>query len=404
MISKRPHLFTSESVTEGHPDKMADQISDAIVDAFLKGDPDSRVAVECLLKTGLCLVAGEVRSKTQVDYSKIARKTIDDIGYVATEHGFDGQLCSVLVAIEEQSKDIAIGVDATAEKEQGAGDQGMMMGFACDETPELMPFAITYAHALAKRLAFVRKNNILPFLGPDGKTQITTLYDRERPVGIKDIVISSQHVKDVTQKMVHEGIIEEVIKKTIKKEHLLPDVKFHINPTGVFLIGGPVGDTGLTGRKIIVDTYGGMGRHGGGAFSGKDPSKVDRSAAYMARYLAKNIVAAGLATRCEVQLAYAIGMSEPISLMVNSFNTALVDEEKIEAAIRRIAPLKPAELIEHLKLRRPIYLKTARYGHFGRPEPEFTWERLDLIDELKNAVKLPSSKRELNPDDRLGKR
>lgn len=386
MISNRSHLFTSESVTEGHPDKMADQISDAILDALLAQDANSRVAAECLLKTGLCLIAGEIRSDAQVNFSQVARQKIDEIGYVASEHGFDGKTCSVLLGIEEQSKDIAIGVDATAEKEQGAGDQGMMFGFACDETPELMPLPITYAHALAHKLAAVRKSKTVPFLGPDGKTQVTVLYENGRPVGIKAIVVSSQHLDGVSQGSVREAIIEEVIKKTVKKEHMLPDIKFHINPTGAFTIGGPTGDTGLTGRKIIVDTYGGMGRHGGGAFSGKDPSKVDRSAAYMARYLAKNVVAAGLARRCEVQLAYAIGVSEPISVMVNSFNTSVVDEEKIETAIKRLAPLKPAGLIEHLQLRRPIYQKTATYGHFGRAEPEFTWERIDLAEELKKQV------------------
>lgn len=383
MISSRPHLFTSESVTEGHPDKMADQISDAILDEYLAQDPDSRVAVETVLKTGLCLIAGEVRSAGNIKISDIARKKIDEIGYVGSDHGFDGQTCSVQVAVEEQSKDIAMGVDATANKEQGAGDQGMMFGFACDETSEFMPLPITYAHALAQNLATARKSKVLPFLGPDGKTQVTVFYDNGRPMGIKDIVVSSQHLPNVTQATVREAIIEEIIKKTIRKEHYLPDMKIHINPTGAFVIGGPKGDTGLTGRKIIVDTYGGMGRHGGGAFSGKDPSKVDRSAAYMARYLAKNVVAAGLAKRCEVQLAYAIGMSDPISVMVNSFDTAIVPEEKIELAIKKIAPLKPAGLIEHLKLRRPIYKRTASYGHFGRTEPEFTWERTDLVDALR---------------------
>lgn len=387
MISKRPHLFTSESVTEGHPDKMADQISDAILDAFLEQDKDARVAVECVLKTGLCLIAGEVRTTAaHVPVSDIARKKIEEIGYVDRDHGFDGKTCAVLVALEGQSEDIARGVDATTEKEQGAGDQGLMFGFACDETPELMPFGITYAHALAKRLASVRKSKILPFLGPDGKTQVTVLYENMRPVGIKDVVISSQHLKEISHMVIREAIIEEVIKKTIKKEHLLPNVSFHINPTGAFVIGGPVGDTGLTGRKIIVDSYGGMGRHGGGAFSGKDPSKVDRSAAYMARYLAKNTVAAGLAKRCEVQLAYAIGESEPVSFMLNSFDTAIVPEEKIEAALKILAPLTPSGLVKHLKLLQPIYSKTAAYGHFGRLEPEFTWEHLDLADELKKHV------------------
>ena len=379
-------IFTSESVTEGHPDKVADQISDAILDGFLSHDRDARVAVECLLKTGLCLIAGEVRSHARINISEIARQKIQDIGYVASDHGFDADVCSVLIAVEGQSKDIAIGVDATDKKEQGAGDQGMMFGFACDETPEYMPLPITYAHALASRLAQVRKTKVLPFLGPDGKTQVTVFYDQGRPVGIKEIVLSSQHLEGISQSSIREALIEEVIKKTIKHEHMLPDVRFHINPTGAFVIGGPKGDAGLTGRKIIVDTYGGMGRHGGGAFSGKDPSKVDRSAAYLARYLAKNVVAAGLAKRCEVQLAYAIGMSEPISVMVNSFNTSVISEEKIEAAIKAIAPLKPAGFIDHLQLRQAIYQKTASYGHFGRCDPEFTWERIDLADSLRKYV------------------
>lgn len=385
-MSSRPHYFTSESVTEGHPDKIADQISDAVLDALLEQDPESRVAIECTVKTGLCLVAGEIRSQGFVNFSHVARKKIEEIGYVAADHGFDSKTCAVLSAVEEQSPDIAMGVDATSDKEQGAGDQGMMFGYACDETPELMPLPITYAHALAARLAFVRKSKILPFLGPDGKTQVTVFYDQGRPVGVKDVVVSSQHLEGITQSLIREAILEEVIKKVIPKEHMLADIKFHINPTGSFVIGGPVGDCGLTGRKIIVDTYGGMGRHGGGAFSGKDPSKVDRSAAYLARYLAKNVVAAGLAKKCEVQIAYAIGMSEPISLMVNSFNTSTVDEQKIEEAIRRIAPLKPASLIDHLKLKRPIYQKTAAYGHFGRKEPGFTWEDTDLVIALKQIL------------------
>jgi S-adenosylmethionine synthetase len=386
MISQRPHLFTSESVTEGHPDKMADQISDAVLDAILTHDPKARVAVECLLKSNLCLIAGEITADAQINFSAIARATIESIGYKAQENGFDAHSCSVLTAIDEQSRDIALGVDATDAKEQGAGDQGMMFGFACDETQEFMPLPITYAHGLAAKLASVRKNSIVPFLGPDGKTQVTVLYEQGRPVGITEIVVSSQHNAGISQQTIKEAIVEEVIKKVIRKEHLLPQVKFHINPTGAFVIGGPKGDTGLTGRKIIVDTYGGMGRHGGGAFSGKDPSKVDRSAAYMARYVAKNVVAAGLARQCEVQLAYAIGESDPVSVMVNTFGTAVMDEEKIENAIKQIVPLKPAQLIEHLKLRRPIYQKTASYGHFGRSDAEFSWERLDLVDELKRMV------------------
>lgn len=382
-MSSRPHYFTSESVTEGHSDKIADQISDAVLDSLLEQDKDSRVAIECTIKTGLCLIAGEVRSKGFVNFSTVARKKIEEIGYVAADHGFDSKTCAVLTSVEEQSPDIAMGVDASAEKEQGAGDQGMMFGYACDETEELMPLPITYAHQLAKRLAEVRKSKIVPFLGPDGKTQVTVFYDQGRPVGVKEIVVSSQHLSGMTQNVVREAIVEEVIKKVIAKDHMLSDIKFHINPTGSFVIGGPVGDCGLTGRKIIVDTYGGMGRHGGGAFSGKDPSKVDRSAAYLARYLAKNVVAAGLAKKCEVQIAYAIGMAEPISLMVNSFGTNTIDEQKIEEAIRRTAPLKPAALIDHLRLKRPIYQKTAAYGHFGRKEPEFTWENTDLVNALK---------------------
>lgn len=385
MISQRPHVFTSESVTEGHPDKMADQISDAVLDAILALDPKARVAVECLLKSNLCLVAGEITSSAQVNFSAIARETIERIGY-RQEHGFDAELCSVLSSIDEQSKDIALGVDATDAKEQGAGDQGMMFGFACNETKEYMPLPISYAHGLAAKLAEVRKEKIVPFLGPDGKTQVTVFYDKGRPVGVSEIVVSSQHRAGITAATIKEAIIEEVIKKVIAKEHLLPQLKFHINPTGAFVIGGPKGDTGLTGRKIIVDTYGGMGRHGGGAFSGKDPSKVDRSAAYLARYVAKNVVAAGLATQCEVQIAYAIGESDPVSVMLNTFGTSTVNEERIEAAIKQIVPMKPAHLIEHLKLRRPIYQKTASYGHFGRSDPDFTWEKLDFVDELKRKV------------------
>lgn len=386
MISLRPHYFTSESVTEGHPDKMADQISDAVLDAILALDPEARVAVECLLKTGLCMIAGEVSTKSQVKYSDIARAKINEIGYEALEHGFDAQTCAVLTAIDEQSADIALGVDSRGDKEQGAGDQGMMFGYACNENEEFMPMAISYAHALAKKLALVRHSHKLPFLGPDGKTQVTVCYDQGRPVGINEIVISSQHRAGIPQEVIKEALVEEVIKSTIPESRLLPGVKFHINPTGAFVIGGPKGDTGLTGRKIIVDTYGGMGRHGGGAFSGKDPSKVDRSAAYMARYLAKNVVAAGLAQRCEVQLAYAIGVSTPISVMVSTFQTSSVPEEKIEEAIKSIAPLKPAEIIRHLDLKRPIYQKTSCYGHFGRSEPEFSWERLDLVEKLKSRI------------------
>jgi S-adenosylmethionine synthetase len=386
MISLRPHYFTSESVTQGHPDKMADQISDAVLDALLREDPESRVAVECLLKTGLCMIAGEITTRAQVNCAQIARAKIDEIGYDADIHGFDGKTCAVLTAIEAQSADIALGVDARGDKEQGAGDQGMMFGYACDENDAYMPMAITYAHALAKKLEVLRTSKKLDFLGPDGKTQVTVFYDQGRPVGISDIVISSQHRAGVSQELIKEALIEEVIKATISPSRFMPGIKFHINPTGAFVVGGPKGDTGLTGRKIIVDTYGGMGRHGGGAFSGKDPSKVDRSAAYMARYLAKNVVAAGLAQRCEVQLAYAIGVSDPISVMVNTFQTGIMAEEKIEEAIMQLASLKPAGIIEHLNLKRPIYQKTSCYGHFGRNELEFSWEQLDLVEKLKSSL------------------
>ncbi len=384
MITKRPHLFTSESVTEGHPDKMADQISDALLDAILTKDPDARVAIECLLKTGLCVIAGEVTSRAHVNHADIARKIILDIGFNSSVLGFDGNTCGILCAMEEQSKDIALGVDATHQKEQGAGDQGMMFGFACDETEELMPLPITLAHALSERLALVRKSGVVPFFGPDGKTQVTVAYEDGRPKHVTAIVVSTQHLAGASQSQVREAVVEEVIKKTISPNLLAKDVAFHINPTGAFVTGGPMGDTGLTGRKIIVDTYGGMGRHGGGAFSGKDPSKVDRSAAYMARYIAKNVVAAGLAKVAEVQLAYVIGMSDPVSVMVNTFNTATVDEGHIEQAIRKLVPLKPAELIEYLNLKRPIYFKTASYGHFGRKM--FAWEDLSLSGKLKAAL------------------
>ncbi len=386
MIDKRPHLFTSESVTEGHPDKMADQISDAVLDAILEKDKKARVAIECLLKTGMCLIAGEIKTHAKIDYSEVSRKKIKDIGYNSSELGFDYDTCSVLVAMEHQSPDIAKGIDEASGKEQGAGDQGLMFGFAINETPELMPLPITYAHRLAERLAQVRKSKIIPFLGPDGKTQVTVLYENGKPKGIDTIVVSSQHYADVPYDSIKEAIIEEVIKKVIKQEHMLDNIKYHINPTGSFVTGGPKGDTGLTGRKIIVDTYGGMSRHGGGAFSGKDPSKVDRSASYLARYMAKNVVGSGLAHMCEIQIAYAIGVSEPISLLVNTFGTGQVAEEKIEKALKELVPLRPKGLIEHLNLLRPIYSATASYGHFGRPHQDFTWERLDIVDKLRSML------------------
>lgn len=383
MIDKRPHFFTSESVTEGHPDKMADQISDAILDAILEKDKRARVAVECLLKTGLCLIAGEIRTNAKVEFSDVVRKKIKEIGYTSSELGFDYDTCSVLSAIEHQSPDIAKGVDESGGKEQGAGDQGLMFGFAINETQELMPLPITYAHRLAEKLAEARKARIIPFLGPDGKTQVTVLYENGQPKGVDTVVVSSQHYADVPYNSIREAIIEDVIKKVIKPDHMLENIKYYINPTGSFVIGGPKGDTGLTGRKIIVDTYGGMSRHGGGAFSGKDPSKVDRSASYLARYMAKNVVGAGLAHMCEIQISYAIGMSEPISLLVNTFGTGKVAEEKIEKALRDLVPLKPKAFIEHLSLLRPIYSQTASYGHFGRLNQDFTWERLDMADLLR---------------------
>lgn len=385
-MSDRPYLFTSESVTEGHPDKMSDQVSDAVLDAMLAKDPAARSAVETLFKTGLCVVAGEVRTKAWVDIPTIVRNTIKEIGYTHSDHGFDGFTCGVMVAIEGQSPDIAQGVDTTVSHEQGAGDQGMMFGYACDETEALMPMPIAYAHKLTKRLADARKDGTLPWARPDGKSQVSVAYENGRPTQIETVVLSTQHAPDVNQNTLREGVIEEVIKKVIPQGLLSPNVKYHINPTGQFIVGGPMGDSGLTGRKIIVDTYGGMGRHGGGAFSGKDPTKVDRSAAYMARYVAKNIVAAGLSRRCEVQLAYAIGVADPVSVMVDTFGTSKVDEAKIEAVVREVFPLKPAALIEHLNLLRPIYQKTAAYGHFGREDTDFTWEKTDMVDVLKDKL------------------
>ena len=376
-------LFTSESVTEGHPDKVADQISDGVLDAIIAGDPRGRVAVETLVKTGLAIVAGEVTTSTYVDIPSIVRSTIVRIGYTSSEMGYDGHTCGVMVAIEGQSQDIARGVDN--DKEQGAGDQGMMFGYACNETPELMPAPIHYAHALTKRLADVRRKS-QDWLRPDGKSQVTVQYENGKPVRIDTVVVSTQHADSVSNKKIHEAVREEVILKALPKKLLDRKTRYVINPTGRFVIGGPMGDSGVTGRKIIVDTYGGMGRHGGGAFSGKDPSKVDRSAAYMGRYIAKNVVAAGLADRCEVQVSYAIGIADPVSVMVETFGTAKVPEERIAEAIRRTFGLKPREIIDHLDLLRPIYQRTAAYGHFGRSEKEFTWERTDKKDALREAV------------------
>ncbi|MFL5343872.1 MAG: methionine adenosyltransferase [Hyalangium sp.] len=376
-------LFTSESVTEGHPDKIADQISDGVLDAIIAKDPQGRVAVETLVKTGLAIVAGEVTTNCYVDIPKIVRSTICRIGYTDSSMGYDGNTCGVMVAIEGQSQDIARGVDN--KKEQGAGDQGMMFGYACDETPELMPAPIHYAHALTRRLADVRRKQH-QWIRPDGKSQVTVEYKDGRPVRIDTVVVSTQHADDISNKKIHEAIREDVIAKALPAKLLDKKTKFFINPTGRFVVGGPMGDSGVTGRKIIVDTYGGMGRHGGGAFSGKDPSKVDRSAAYMGRYIAKNVVAAGLARRCEVQVSYAIGVADPVSVMVETFGTATVPEEKIAQAVRQVFGLRPREITEHLDLLRPIYQKTAAYGHFGRAEKEFTWERTDKKDLLREAL------------------
>jgi len=376
-------LFTSESVTEGHPDKVADQISDGVLDAIIAKDVRGRVAVETLVKTGLCVVAGEVTTSTYVDIPKIVRGTIVRIGYTHSDMGFDGHTCGVLVAIEGQSQDIARGVDN--DREQGAGDQGMMFGYACNETADLMPAPIHFAHALTRRLAEVRRK-LHPWLRPDGKSQVTVQYVGGRPVRIDTVVVSAQHAEEASNKKIHAAVMEDVIAKALPRRLLDRKTRYHINPTGRFVIGGPMGDSGVTGRKIIVDTYGGMGRHGGGAFSGKDPSKVDRSAAYMGRYIAKNVVAAGLADRCEVQVSYAIGVADPVSVMVDCFGTAKVDEVRIAQAVRRTFGLKPREIIEHLDLLRPIYQRTAAYGHFGRAEKDFTWERTDRKEALRDAV------------------
>jgi S-adenosylmethionine synthetase len=369
-------LFTSESVTEGHPDKICDQVSDAILDAILTKDPMARVACETLVKTGYVMIAGEITTTAYVDFPKIVRETVKDIGYTHSEMGFDYKTCGVLSAIEAQSVDIAAGVDGKGvyTKEQGAGDQGMMFGYACDETKEMMPMPIALAHRLAKRLAMVRKKGTLPWARPDGKTQVSIRYEDDRPVSIDTVVVSTQHSEDVKYKTLKDAIIEEVCKKELPRELLTAKTKYFINPTGRFVVGGPMGDSGLTGRKIIVDTYGGWGRHGGGAFSGKDPSKVDRSAAYYARFIAKNVVAAKLARRCEVQLAYAIGVAQPVSINVQTFGTGTISDGAIEKLVREHFDCRPSALIKELDLLRPIYKGTAAYGHFGRSEKEFTWE------------------------------
>jgi len=381
-------LFTSESVSEGHPDKMADQISDAVLDAIIKDDPDSRVAVETMVKTGMAIIAGEVRTKTYVDLEDIVRQVILDIGYNSSDVGFDGASCAVLNAIGKQSNDIAQGVDEGVNKDMGAGDQGLMFGYATTETDVLMPAPIYYSHRLVEKQAELRKNGTLDWLRPDAKSQVTLRYENGLPVAVDAVVLSTQHHADIGLAELQRDVLEHIIKPVLPSEWLHEGTQYHINPTGQFIIGGPVGDCGLTGRKIIVDTYGGMARHGGGAFSGKDPSKVDRSAAYAGRYVAKNIVAAGLAQRCEIQISYAIGVAKPTSIAINTFGTHRIPESEIARLVSEIFDLRPRGIIEMLDLKRPIYRQTAAYGHFGRELPDFTWERTDKVDALRSAAGL----------------
>ena len=383
MVDKMRHIFTSESVTEGHPDKMADQISDAVLDAVLRDDPTGRVACEVLVTTGICVVAGEITTTTYVDVPKLARSVIKDIGYFDAAYGFDCKTCGIINSIQSQSPDIAMGVDTG-----GAGDQGLMFGYACDETPELMPLPIMMAHKLVQQLSEVRRAGKLAFLRPDGKSQVSVEYVDGKPKRIDAVVVSTQHDDDVSTEELRAQVKKHIIDAVVPSNMVDSSTHYHINPTGRFVIGGPHGDTGLTGRKIIVDTYGGMGRHGGGAFSGKDPTKVDRSACYMARYVAKNLVAAGLASRCEVQLAYAIGVAEPVSVMVNTFGSRTVDQHRLVELVRELFPLTPKGMIEHLKLRRPIYRKTAAFGHFGRTEDTFSWEATDKAEALREGSKV----------------
>lgn len=389
-MSMTDYMFTSESVSEGHPDKMADQISDAVLDALLKQDRYSRVACETLITTGLVILAGEITTSAQIDYAEVVRKTIREIGYVGSDMGFDADTCAVMTTLDRQSPDISQGVTPGQGLclEQGAGDQGLMFGYACDDTPELMPMPIMFAHALTSQLSKVRKQNVVDFLRPDSKSQVSIEYAGHAPKRIDAVVISTQHDATATHKMVEEAVMEEVIKKVLPTQLIDANTKYFINPTGKFVIGGPVGDCGLTGRKIIVDTYGGQGSHGGGAFSGKDPSKVDRSASYMGRYVAKNIVAAGLARCCEVQIAYAIGVADPVSVMVNTFGTGAIEPDRIARIVREEFDLRPAAIIDTLDLLRPIYAQTAAYGHFGRELPDFTWEKTDRIASLKNRAGL----------------
>jgi S-adenosylmethionine synthetase len=389
-MEMKDYIFSSESVSEGHPDKVADQVSDAILDALLAQDPKSRVACETMVTTGMAVIAGEITTTASVDMPAIVRATIKEIGYNDSAMGFDWETCAVLTSIDKQSPDISMGVTEGEGlfKDQGAGDQGIMFGYACTETPELMPMPIQLSHQLVKKLADVRKSGLLDFLRPDSKSQVSIQYVDNRPVRVDTVVISSQHTPEVTHERIKEGILEEVVRKVIPAHLLDANTRFFINPTGRFVVGGPMGDCGLTGRKIIVDTYGGAGRHGGGAFSGKDPSKVDRSAAYMGRYVAKNLVAAGLCDRCEVQVAYAIGVAEPVSVMVNSFGTGKIDDARIAEIAREIFDLRPRAIIEQLDLLRPIYCKTAAYGHFGRELPEFTWERVDRATAIREKAGL----------------
>ena len=379
----RNYLFTSESVTEGHPDKIADQISDAVLDAILEQDTKARVACESVLTTGMAFITGEITSTALVDYQAVARKTIEEIGYTRAKYGFDSETCAILTAIHTQSPDIKQGVDTG-----GAGDQGMMFGFACNETEELMPLTIMLAHKLVRQLSIMRRSGKLDFLRPDGKSQVTVAYEDGKPVRVDTVVVSSQHADSVDNKTLRDGIMEAVIRPIVPASMIDRNTKFHINPTGRFVTGGPMGDSGLTGRKIIVDTYGGVGRHGGGAFSGKDPSKVDRSACYMARHVAKNLVSAGFAERCEIQLAYAIGVADPVSVMVETYGTGILPEEKLVQVVRDVFPLTPLGIIDYLQLRRPIYKQTAAFGHFGRTEPGFTWERTNRVEDLRQAAGL----------------